>query len=41
LRGSPHLSTRQYARIVEVWVKKSVWTPALMAHTPCAALRRR
>ena len=22
LRGSPHLSTRQYARIVEVWIKE-------------------
>jgi integrase len=37
LHGSPHLSTRQYARIVRGWVTSLGLEPsAHMAHIPCA-----
>jgi site-specific recombinase XerC len=39
---SPHISTRQYARIVHDWVKAAGLDPsASMARTPCGVPRRR
>jgi integrase len=37
---SPHLSTRQYARIVDSWSRKSVLTRPLTAPIPSAARNR-
>lgn len=39
LRSSPHLSTRQYARIVRSWVSEIWLDPAASAPTQCVAPR--
>jgi hypothetical protein len=38
---SPHLGTRQYARIVDVWVEEIGLDLLSMGHSRCAARRRR
>jgi site-specific recombinase XerC len=38
---SPHVSTRQYARIVHQWVASIGLDPTFMARTPCDGPRRR
>jgi integrase len=41
VRASPHLSTRQYARIVESWVESIGLDPAPMAPIRCGGRKRR
>lgn len=40
-RRSPHISTRQYARIVDQWVGSKAWTAPPTGPTPCVEQRRR
>ena len=39
LHASPHISTRQYARLVHRWSKASAWSRPFMARTRCGVRR--
>jgi hypothetical protein len=41
IHDSPHLGTRQYARILEGWVETSDLIPPTTARTRCGEPRRR